>query len=108
MFKKLSGDQAILQMAVYLLANLVGIALGLYKVNAMGLLPTSQSDWLEFMVVREVSLYALDYQRTFMLSFCVLLCFPEPGDCRGWSLADIITSNSTLPIKQVCLPSPPF
>ena len=54
MFKKLSGDQAYLQMAVYLLANLVGIGLGLYKVNAMGLLPTSQSDWLEFMVVREV------------------------------------------------------
>lgn len=56
-FKKLSGDQAILQMAVYLLANLVGIGLGVYKVNAMGLLPTSQSDWLEFMVVREVSYY---------------------------------------------------
>lgn len=42
-------------MAVYLLANLVGIGLGVYKVNAMGLLPTSQSDWLEFMVAREVS-----------------------------------------------------
>ena len=54
-FKKLSGDQAVLQMAVYLLANLVGIGLGVYKVNAMGLLPTSQSDWLEFMVAREVS-----------------------------------------------------
>lgn len=55
MFKKLSGDQAVLQMAVYLLANLVGIGLGVYKVNTMGLLPTSQSDWLEFMVAREVS-----------------------------------------------------
>ena len=55
-FKKLTGDQAVLQMGVYLLANLVGIGLGLYKVNAMGLLPTSQSDWLEFMVIREVSL----------------------------------------------------
>lgn len=53
--QKLSGDQAYLQMAVYLLANVVGIGLGLYKVNAMGLLPTSQSDWLEFMEVREVS-----------------------------------------------------
>lgn len=52
-FKKLSGDQAVLQMAVYLLANLVGIGLGVYKVNSMGLLPTSQSDWLEFMVVQE-------------------------------------------------------
>lgn len=54
-FKKLSGDQAVLQMMVYLLANVVGIGLGLYKVNAMGLLPTSQSDWLEFMVAREVN-----------------------------------------------------
>lgn len=54
MLKKLTGDQAALQMAVYLLANLVGIGLGVYKVNTMGLLPTSQSDWLEFMVVREV------------------------------------------------------
>ena len=43
-------------MAVYLLANVVGIGLGVYKVNAMGLLPTSQSDWLEFMLVREVCL----------------------------------------------------
>ena len=55
-FVKLSGDQAVLQIMVYLLANVVGICLGLYKVNAMGLLPTHQSDWLEFMLVRDVSL----------------------------------------------------
>ncbi len=53
-FQKLNGDQAYLQIAVYLLANVVGLGLGLYKVNAMGLLPTSQSDWLEFMVARKV------------------------------------------------------
>jgi len=54
-FVKLSGDQAVLQMIVYLIANIVGICLGVYKVNAMGLLPSHQSDWLEFMDVRDVS-----------------------------------------------------
>lgn len=56
-------------MAVYLLANVVGIGLGVYKVNAMGLLPTSQSDWLEFMLVREVGLMH-SISRVFSSCFC--------------------------------------
>ena len=79
-FKKLSGDQAVLQMAVYLLANLVGIGLGLYKVNAMGLLPTSQSDWLEFMVVREVSAQSIPL-------FNIKMFFAPPG-YRIWRLQE--------------------
>ena len=43
-----------LQKLVYVLANLVGIALAVYKCNSMGLLPTAQSDWLEFMATRQV------------------------------------------------------
>ena len=39
---------------VYVLANLVVIGLAVYKCNAMGLLPTAQSDWLEFMAARKV------------------------------------------------------
>ncbi|KAF2877294.1 hypothetical protein BDV95DRAFT_481435 [Massariosphaeria phaeospora] len=31
---------------VYILMNLVGLALGIWKVNQMGLLPTTRSDWL--------------------------------------------------------------
>lgn len=32
--------------AVYILMNLTLLALGVWKVNAMGLLPTTRSDWL--------------------------------------------------------------
>lgn len=39
--------------AVYVLMNLLLLALGIYKVNAMGLLPTTRSDWL-----------AWEYERT--------------------------------------------
>lgn len=53
-FQKLRGDQALFQKMVYLLGNLMAVGLGLYKVNSMGLLPTAQSDWLEFMDDREV------------------------------------------------------
>lgn len=31
---------------VYILTNLLMLALGIWKVNAMGLLPTTRSDWL--------------------------------------------------------------
>ena len=54
-FQKLRGDQALFQKAVFVLGNLVGVGLALYKVNSMGLLPTAQSDWLEFMEVKDVS-----------------------------------------------------
>lgn len=53
-FSRLTGDQAVLQKMVYVLANLLGIALAVYKCNSMGLLPTAQSDWLEFMAARQV------------------------------------------------------
>lgn len=32
--------------AVYVLMNCVALALGVWKVNGMGLLPTTRSDWL--------------------------------------------------------------
>ena len=54
-FRKLTGDQAALQKIVWVLAHLCGIALGVYKFNAMGLLPTAPSDWLEFMEAKEVN-----------------------------------------------------
>lgn len=55
-YRQLKGDQAIIQIIVYVLANLAGIGLGLYKFHNMGLLPTAQSDWLEFMEERRVRL----------------------------------------------------
>ena len=54
-FQKLSGEQAVLQKLTWLLANLVGLGLALCKFHAMGLLPTSPSDWPQFMEARRVS-----------------------------------------------------
>ena len=54
MFQKLQGDQAIFQKAIFVLANLVGIGLAIYKFNSMGVLPTHQSDWLEFLEPQKV------------------------------------------------------
>ena len=53
-YEKLEGDLALLQLAVYLLANLMGIALAMYKVISMELLPLSPSDWLEFIEPKQV------------------------------------------------------
>ncbi|RNA31284.1 ER membrane complex subunit 4 [Brachionus plicatilis] len=43
-----SGQNSILQKLVYLLGNLVNLAIALYKCHSMGLLPTYASDWLAF------------------------------------------------------------
>ena len=42
--------------ATFLGLQLVTIALGIYKVNGMGLLPTTTSDWLAFMSPKQVSI----------------------------------------------------
>ncbi|OTF73389.1 transmembrane protein 85-like protein [Euroglyphus maynei] len=47
-FKLIEGNQAIMQKLVYIIGNLAGIALALYKCKSMGLLPTHPSDWLDF------------------------------------------------------------
>ena len=62
-YNKLKGDQAIIQILVYILANLVGIGVGLYKFHNMGLLPTAQSDWLEFMEERQVGVVTLQLSK---------------------------------------------
>ena len=36
------------QKVVFVLGNLVGLALAMYKCHSMGLLPTHASDWLAF------------------------------------------------------------
>lgn len=36
------------QKIVYILANMLTLALGLYKCNSMGLLPMGTGDWLAF------------------------------------------------------------
>jgi len=53
-FNRLSSEQAALQQFSYILANLLGLALAMYKCHTMGLLPTAQSDWIEFMDQRQV------------------------------------------------------
>lgn len=53
-FKMLEVDsQAILQKIVWLLGNLLGVCAALWKCQALGLLPTSPSDWLAFKEHRE-------------------------------------------------------
>ena len=51
-FKALDANESSLanlgQKLVYVLGNLVGIALAVYKCQSMGLLPTHSSDWLAF------------------------------------------------------------
>jgi len=44
--------------ATFLALQLVTIALGIYKVNAMGLLPTTTSDWLAFMPPKQILEYS--------------------------------------------------
>ncbi|KAF8564639.1 hypothetical protein P879_06394 [Paragonimus westermani] len=47
-FSMIEGSQAPLQCLVYVLGNVVMIALAMYKCHSMGLLPTYASDWLAF------------------------------------------------------------
>ncbi|KAH0506265.1 ER membrane protein complex subunit 4 [Microtus ochrogaster] len=48
-FKMLeSSSQKFLQGLVYLIGNMMGLALAVYKCQSMGLLPTHASDWLAF------------------------------------------------------------
>ena len=47
-----------LQKVVYLLCNLLTLALGLWKCRSMGLLPTGTGDWLAFETRGQVRLYA--------------------------------------------------
>ena len=51
---KLLGDQAIFMKGIYILGNIAALAVALYKFNSMGLLPTHQSDWLEFLEPQKV------------------------------------------------------
>ncbi|KAL1931554.1 hypothetical protein VTP01DRAFT_9697 [Rhizomucor pusillus] len=44
--------------ALYIGLHLLTILLGVYKVNAMGLLPTTTSDWLGFLQPKQVLEYA--------------------------------------------------
>lgn len=54
-FESPTNRQKVLQVkAVYVVMQLVALALGLWKINGMGLLPTTRSDWLAWEVAREV------------------------------------------------------
>jgi hypothetical protein len=45
-------DRLLLAKAVYVLTNGMLLALGVWKVNQMGLLPTTRSDWLLWEMAR--------------------------------------------------------
>ncbi|CAH8631696.1 unnamed protein product [Heterobilharzia americana] len=47
-FNLIEGSQATIQCLMYVLGNLVILALAMYKCHTMGLLPTYASDWLSF------------------------------------------------------------
>ncbi len=69
---KLLGDQAIFMKGIYILGNIAALAFALYKFNSMGLLPTHQSDWLEFLEPQKVY-NSLPY----MLHFTSNFKFPQ-------------------------------
>ncbi|XP_046328970.1 ER membrane protein complex subunit 4-like [Haliotis rubra] len=52
-FKMIEGDQAAFQKFVYLLGNLLCLAMAIYKCQVMGLLPSHASDWLAFVQPQE-------------------------------------------------------
>ncbi|KAK4544058.1 hypothetical protein LTR36_004556 [Oleoguttula mirabilis] len=56
-FQRLETDsnrqQMLLVKAAFVGCNLLALALGLWKVNGMGLLPTTRSDWLAWETARE-------------------------------------------------------
>ena len=43
-----------LQKLLYLSANVLILGLAMWKLRSMGLLPTAQSDWVEFIEARNV------------------------------------------------------
>jgi ER membrane protein complex subunit 4 len=47
-FKVIEGNHLIGQKFVFLIGNLVNLAVAVYKCQSMGLLPTHSSDWLAF------------------------------------------------------------
>ncbi|KAF2836039.1 DUF1077-domain-containing protein [Patellaria atrata CBS 101060] len=53
-----TSSQFLLIKAAYVATNLLALALGIYKVNKMGLLPTTRSDWLAWEGGREWDLVA--------------------------------------------------
>eukprot|EP00730_Choanoeca_flexa_P012597 TRINITY_DN4433_c0_g1_i1.p1 TRINITY_DN4433_c0_g1~~TRINITY_DN4433_c0_g1_i1.p1 ORF type:complete len:172 (+),score=6.53 TRINITY_DN4433_c0_g1_i1:77-592(+) len=56
------SDNYLLHKASYMLVTLVYLALGAWKCSGMGLIPSSQADWLEFVQIglpKEVSLGSL-------------------------------------------------
>lgn len=56
-----SSSQQWLQGLVYLIGNLLGSALAIYKCQSMGLLPTHSSDWLAFIEPPQVNAEDLLY-----------------------------------------------
>ena len=54
-FKLIVGDQALIQKICYILGNLLGLGMAIYKCHCMGLLPTHSSDWLAFVEPQAVS-----------------------------------------------------
>ena len=54
-FNMIDGTHATLQRGVYVISNLLAVALAVYKCQVMGLLPTHPSDWLAFVEPQTVS-----------------------------------------------------
>jgi len=44
----IEGNQSLLQKFIYLVGNILCLALALYKCQSMGVLPLHASDWLDF------------------------------------------------------------
>ncbi|XP_051800143.1 ER membrane protein complex subunit 4-like [Acanthochromis polyacanthus] len=67
-----SSSQQWLQGLVYLVGNLLGSALAIYKCQSMGLLPTHSSDWLAFIDPPQVQQTFRNYKND---TFKILVLF---------------------------------
>ena len=61
-FESPSGDSSLLQQkGIFVALNLVALAVGMYKMNSMGLLPMTTADWTDWIDQRGPKETGLEY-----------------------------------------------
>lgn len=80
-----SSSQQWLQGLVYLIGNLLGSALAIYKCQSMGLLPTHSSDWLAFIEPPQVNELSDCVIFLLIVHFfcCIFKFWPAVGSVRA-------------------------
>lgn len=93
-----SSSQQWLQGLVYLVGNLLGSALAIYKCQSMGLLPTHSSDWLAFIEPPQVTFTPSPSWTFVLLQSSERLCSPQRMEIMGGGM--VLWSPTTSPSQQ--------